>query len=181
MKKLLVVTVTSPDHPGIVERMTRVIVEHGGNWEESRMARLGGVFAGIVQVSVPSERAEGLKAALEQLSDEQLTVTVHPTQPDAPEQPSVGPVYRFELSGADHEGIVHEVAAYLAQRGANVEEMETDVVAAPVSGTPLFRMRAQVKVPPELSLDELLSKLEELADRLGVDIQLTETVQRRGR
>ena len=60
MKSFLVVTITCPDRPGIVERVTDVVVAHGGNWEESRLARLGGDFAGIAMVSVPSERADEL-------------------------------------------------------------------------------------------------------------------------
>ncbi len=172
MKKLLVITVTSADRPGIVEQVTRVVAEHGGNWEESRMARLGGVFAGIVQVGVPAERAEELKQALESLSGQQLTVSVQLTQPDVPETPSTGQILNLELSGADHEGIVHEVAAYLAEQGANVEEMETEVVSAPVSGSPLFQMKAKVKIPTTLELDDLRKQLDELAHKLGVDIHL---------
>ena len=53
MKSFLVVTITCPDRPAIVERVTDMVVAHGGNWEESRLARLGGDFAGIVMVSVP--------------------------------------------------------------------------------------------------------------------------------
>ncbi|NOX53714.1 MAG: glycine cleavage system protein R [Planctomycetes bacterium] len=172
MKTFLVITVTSPDHPGIVERVTRVLVEHGANWEESRMARLGGDFAGIVKVSVAAEKAEPLQAALEALSDEQITVTVKTTQPDAPEQPAEGRVYELRLTGADHEGIVHKVTAYLAGRGVNVETMETDVRPAPVSGTPLFYMQAQMKVPLSLPLSELQADLADVGHELGVDIEI---------
>ena len=56
MKTHLMVTITCPDRPGIVERVTEVIESFSANWEESRMARLGGDFAGIVRVSVPAEK-----------------------------------------------------------------------------------------------------------------------------
>ena len=36
----LVITVISADKPGLVESLAQVINRHGGNWLESRMARM---------------------------------------------------------------------------------------------------------------------------------------------
>ena len=76
MRTHLVVTITCPDRPGIVERITEVLGEQGANWEESRMARLGGEFAGMVLVSVAADKAEPLAAALRGLADEQMAVVL---------------------------------------------------------------------------------------------------------
>ncbi len=171
MKTYLVVTVTCPDRPGIVERITEVLVEHAANWEESRMARLGGDFAGIVLISVAPEKAEALVAALRALADEQMTVVVKPTQPAA-DASAGGTLYDLRLTGADHEGIVHKVSAYLAGQGINVEAMETEVVPAPVTATPLFQMEAQIKVPARLTLADLQGNLARIGDELGVDIEV---------
>ena len=84
MKSFLVVTITCSDRPGIVERVTDVVVTHGGNWEESRLAQLGGDFAGIVMVSVPAERADELTTALASLANDEMTVAVKGTSPVAP-------------------------------------------------------------------------------------------------
>lgn len=176
MKTSLLITITSPDRPGIVERVTQAIVAGGGNWEESRMAHLGGDFAGIVKVSVPAERAASLAAALRGLADGELTVTVHEAHPSASQPPATGALYDLQLSGADHEGIVHAVSAYLAERGVNVETMETEVVPAPISATPLFRMNATISVPPRVLPAQLTADLARIADDLGVDI----CVDRRG-
>jgi glycine cleavage system regulatory protein len=48
MRQPLIITFTGPDRPGVVDRLAGVVSQHGGNWEESRMARLAGSFAGIV-------------------------------------------------------------------------------------------------------------------------------------
>ena len=81
-------------------------------------------------------------------------------------------LYALHLTGADHEGIVHKVSAYLAAQGINVESMETKVTRAPMSAAPLFRMDAVIKVPLELSLDELDSSLQQIGESLGVDIDI---------
>ena len=46
----LVLTLIGPDRPGLVEAVAEVVAAHGGNWLESRMARLAGKFAGILRI-----------------------------------------------------------------------------------------------------------------------------------
>ena len=48
------------------------------------------------------------------------------------------PQCEISLSGADNEGLVHKVAERLAEKGINIEEMETGTENAPMSGTILF-------------------------------------------
>jgi glycine cleavage system regulatory protein len=50
--------------------------------------------------------------------------------------------------------------------------MNTEVVAAPMSGTPLFTMSAIVRVPPRLSVSDLREALDFIGDEVGVDTQL---------
>ena len=171
MKTFFVITVTCPDQPGIVERVTEVVVAHGANWEASRMARLGGEFAGIVLVSVAEQYADALAQSLRDMADDQMTVAVRSTRPS----PTVAGGHctcQFQLTGADHEGIVHTVAAYLASQGINVEDMETDIVAAPVTASPLFRMVARLQVPEQLTFEQLQVNLADIAEDLGVDIEI---------
>ncbi|MEI2723506.1 MAG: ACT domain-containing protein [Verrucomicrobiota bacterium] len=66
MQTTLVMTVIGPDRTGLVESIARLVAEHGGNWLESRMCRLGGEFAGIVRVAVPASQRPMLEAALGQ-------------------------------------------------------------------------------------------------------------------
>lgn len=172
MKKHLVVTITCPDRPGIVERITEHVINYSANWEDSRMARLGGHFAGIVLISVPQEKVEALTQSLLELADDDTTVAVKATQDVPPVQRSEDRLFDFSLTGADHEGIVHRVAAYLADQGINVESMETNVVPAPMSASPLFHMTAMIKAPADLALDELVARLNDIGDEAGVDIHV---------
>ena len=52
MKTSVIVTIIGPDRPGLVEQLSRVIADASGNWEGSRMLRLAGQFAGMVQVVI---------------------------------------------------------------------------------------------------------------------------------
>ena len=56
----LVMTIISPDRTGLVESIARAVADHGGNWLESRMCRLGGEFAGILRIEIPEEKRDAL-------------------------------------------------------------------------------------------------------------------------
>ncbi len=57
-------TVIGADRPGLVGRLSGVIADLDGNWIESRMAHLGGQFAGVLRVEIPAEREQELLTAL---------------------------------------------------------------------------------------------------------------------
>ncbi len=171
-KEYLVVTTVGPDRRGIVEKITEVIVSHHANIEESRMARLGGEFAVIMLLALPGEAEEKLLTGLESLKEFNLTVISRPTNLSRLEKFQGFVPFEISVIGADHEGIVHRVAHYLASQKIQVETMDTHVGRAPTTGTPIFSMHAMIQAPPELSLPELRRKLAELADELGVDIEV---------
>lgn len=171
MKAILVLTIISEDRPGLVDRLSRTIVQHDANWESSRMARLAGRFAGILLVSVDQQRADALEKALNQLaSSANMTVVVQRSdvQAAAPERRA----FSLELMGTDHPGIIHDISRVLAARDVNVEEMRSDCVAAPMGGGDLFKMSASLTCPPAVDIDELHAALEEVANDLMVDISL---------
>ena len=81
----------------------------------------------------------------------------------------------LEVVGHDHPGIVRDIAKVLAQHQVNIEDLETDVSSAPMSGDLLFRARASLSVPPAMSLDQLRSLLEALAGEIMVDLVLDDS------
>jgi glycine cleavage system regulatory protein len=156
MQATLVMTVIGPDRTGLVEAVAKVVAEHGGNWLESRMCRLGGNFAGIVRVAVPTTQREALGAALGKLSG--LTIVVHGDEPVPSAAQAV--LVSLEVVGQDRPGIVRELTRALSAQGINVEELATECVSAPMSGEALFQARAKILVPANVALDKLRQTLE---------------------
>lgn len=166
----LVLTVIGPDRPGLVEALSQSVASHDGNWLESRMAKMSGQFAGILRVSVPKDRAAGLTEALRSLSPEGLQVVVASSEAGSVEDDSLN--LHLDLLGSDRPGIIREISHALASRGVNVDELNTSIESAPMSGELLFRATADLRVPAGLDLDELRSSLESLAYELMVDVTL---------
>ena len=170
MPSCLVLTIIGPDRPGLVESLSQVVADHDGNWLESRMSHLAGMFAGILRVAVPEARVDALRGALGELQARGLRIIVETS--DAVDAGVDSRLLRLALIGNDRPGIVREIAHALAERGVNVEELDTELVSAPMSGEPLFKATALLRAPAALSLDELSDRLEELAHDLVVELSL---------
>jgi glycine cleavage system regulatory protein len=168
----LVLTLIGPDRPGLVEAVSKAILEHGANWLESRMSRLAGKFAGILLVDVPEGRVQALTEALHALKAEGLRVVVEDSGGEQPVGDTA--ILRLQLVGQDRPGIVRDISRALAQRGVNVEELSTGCSSAPMSAETLFSADLRLRVPAELRVDELRQALEALANDLMVDITLSE-------
>jgi len=173
MHRSFVLTLTGKERVGVVEETTAALLELGANIETSRMTRLGGEFAMLMLISVPERNVEALPPAVERLSKTGYQVTATMTEPLQGPAPGLMLPYQVIVQGADHEGIVHEIAASLAHFGINIETMDTFVSPAAVSGIPLFSMIATVEVPCELEEGTWTEKLRGAAAEVNVDVTIT--------
>ena len=167
--RALVFTAIGPDRPGLVEELAAVVAGHGGNWLESRMARLGGEFAGIVRVEIGEASAASLQSALGEIGG--LTVVAAESTPRSGARRET---VTLELVGSDRPGIVSSIASALSKHGVNVENLETGHESAPMSGETLFRARAKLLLPEGGAATELQGELEAIASDLMVDLSFGE-------
>lgn len=169
MTTSLVLTVIAPDKPGLVELISNTVAAHQGNWLESSMSRLAGKFAGILTVTVPSDRTSALVSALEALESQGLKIVTEVSQePASANQKSL----TLELIGHDKAGIVRDISQALAKRQINVERLSTELVSGSMSAEELFKARAELMAPADTDLDDLQEALEAIASDLMVDISL---------
>lgn len=171
----LVLTLIGPDRPGIVDSVSEVVAAHGGNWLESRMAHLGGKFAGVLLVEVPDEKAAALQKALGRLEGSDLRVIV---ERSAPVETPGGHAMEIDLVGLDRPGLVHEISTLLAGHGINVEELATERPVAAHSGDRMFQARIRVVIPETVDVKAVRHGLERLAGDLMVEIRLAEAKDR---
>lgn len=171
MTKELIIAFIARDRPGVVEQLAAIVTDNSGNWLESRMAHLAETFTGVIRVSVSEGNADALRDALAALKQDDFEVMVKNTGAG---KPATSPVINFEIQGPDQKGIVHELTRTIASLGASVEEMETRLDSAPVSGEPLFAADTKVRLPDGLSEDDFRDALENSASSLFVDIAIVE-------
>jgi glycine cleavage system regulatory protein len=162
----LILTVIGPDRPGLVRTLSEAVAARGGNWLESRMARLAGQFAGIVLI----EASVSLVDDLRELESQGLRITV---QSGAPGMAIVTaePRLALEVVGNDRPGIVRDIARILAENSVNIDELTTGVASGSFSGETLFRVTALLRAPDAGSVEAVRAGLELLGNELMVDIQ----------
>lgn len=163
-----ILTLIGEDKPGLVKKLAEVVKNHGGNWEESRLANLRGKFSGIVVVSLPAEASPDFELSVNQLAEQGLSIRAHPAELTS--RPSIK-TRMLEVVANDRPDILREVTSVLSDLGVNVEELSTSCEPAPMSNELLFRANAQISIPAGLSDEQIAQALEELADDLMVELQ----------
>jgi len=169
MKCYLIMTVLGSDRPGLVSSLADTVTRHGGNWLESRMARLAGQFAGIVRIECPAAAVDGLLRDLHTPGIPGLTVQA---AREAVAEPPTRRTLTVDVLGNDRQGIVRELTAAIATAGGNVEELTTGLESAPMSGHPMFRAHGIISIPENVDPSVLITAIETLGGDLTVDISV---------
>ena len=170
MTTTMVFTFVGADKPGLVEQLAQTVGQHGGNWLESHLSRLGGLYVGSVRVELAPDSVEALRAAVRAVDAQGLEVRIAPAV-EAPD--TTGEAVSFALVGQDRPGIVRQVTAALSGLGVNIETFETRIEAEPYSGAPLFHMEARLRLPPGIPASAVQAALEAISAEIMVDISLT--------
>ena len=157
----LAVTAIGKDQPGIVAAVTKVLHERGGNLEDSAMTILGGHFAIVLLVATqddPDDLHDALASATGALG---LTISV--SRAEATRTPAE-PTHLLSVYGADRPGIVAGVTGALADAGANVIDLETQVIGA--DEEPVYAMLLELATDAP---EAVASAVAEACATLGVD------------
>src|SRR5689334_10797937 len=165
----VILSVIGSDRPGLTQAVAGAVLSAGGNWLESHLSRLGGLYVGSVLVELEADRIEALRSAVRAVDAEGLEVRLAPTIEG---QEAGGEALQFSLVGQDRPGIVRQVTAVLSGLDVNIETFDTRISAEPHSGAALFHMEARLRLPAGLSAGGVQAALEDIAAVIVVDISL---------
>lgn len=183
MRSQHLLTVIANDRTGIVESIAACIHAQGGNWLESRLSRLSGKFAGIIQIEITSDKVSELTQALKSLEGDGFKISIEAidaasnsetnrSNNQTPVSNTHSTSYSFTIAGNDRSGIIKEVSQAFAVRKINLENLQSQCTSAPHVGTPLFEASGKISVPSSTDIDELSKHLDRISDELAIDIQL---------
>ena len=170
-RSYMVFTAVGADRPGLVNEISAAIHRAGANLEDSRMAILGGEFALILLLSCPAQAVERVKQFGGQLESElHLRCILKETRVPAAAGDYLP--YTIRVTGVDRPGIVQAIAGILAARGVNLASLESRVSYAPLSGTPMFVLAADLQVPSKLDLSAQRSEIAARCEAENLDFTL---------
>ena len=170
-KDQLILTAIGPDRVGLVAKISEFVSRHGCNIEDSKMAVFCGEFAVIVLISGESGLPEIAAGYREIEKETGLSIAIK--TPSARRESEFFLPYKLTASCMDHPGIVYQISGVLSGLGVNIESMETRTYSAPVSGTPLFQLEADLAVPVRTNVTRLRECFAEIQREENIDIDLT--------
>ena len=168
----LILTAVGPDQIGLVEKISEFIAHHGCNIEDSKMAVFCGEFALIILISGDSANLHKIANHYHELEIASgLAISIKTPTSRKPIESFLP--YTLTASCMDHPGIVYLITGILSSFGVNIESMETKTYAAPVSGTPIFRLDADISVPTKTNINALRERFAAIQKEENIDIELT--------
>ena len=170
MQVSLIITILGPDRSGLVKSLSEILNRFQGNWTESRMSHLAGKFAGILQISVPTDNVDELTTALQALQSDGLQVSIEKAEQG---NTTATKVLSLELLGQDRPGIIHDITEQLARLNVNIEELESQVKEASMSGGTLFCAQLKLGLPENVTTEAVQDSLESMSDQFMVDINFS--------
>lgn len=172
MDHFAIVTAFGQDRPGIVALMADSLYQLGCNIEDTCMTRLRGEFTMMLMVRLPegmdAETLAGRLAPSTTSLDLAVLCRAMPEQAAARLAALEGPTFMLSVYGADHPGIVAQVARTVAQHGGNITDMNTRVIGS--EDRPVYVMVLEIQLQDAPQADQLRQALEELKPLLGVDL-----------
>lgn len=168
MQQLVVLSVIGTDRAGVVNELTKVVLDCGGNIEESRMTALGSEFAMIVLVSGNWHTLNKLESAIDKLAtDRELTASIRKTEKRHGIEDCMP--YLVDVVCLDQPGIVFNLANFFAARSIEISEVATRRYAAAHTGAPMFSLQMTVNLPSRLHISQIRDEFLEVCDQLNLD------------
>jgi glycine cleavage system transcriptional repressor len=168
------------DKPGLVSALTEALTHVAGNIADSTMTRLGGQFAMILLLELPSETAWlHFRQALLGLEETLGLTFTHKrlAQPMVPaylvaqtvaEKPHRS--YLVSVAGHDKTGITFEVSALLAGFNANITDLNAHSISG--EGGTVYILVVEFDCPKVVSHETLDEALQALGTRLSLEVRL---------
>lgn len=170
-----VVAAVGENRTGIVSDVSEVIFQSDCNIEDSKMTLLGDQFALLTLVSCMGKAgARKLSAGCAKLSEEKsLNATVFPVSTRRNSALGQAPTgnYQIRVEGLDRSGITYRISRLLADWGIDIVDLETRIRLAPISGSPIFTLQANLQIDEPFDEDILRKHLKKLSDDLVVDVE----------
>jgi glycine cleavage system transcriptional repressor len=168
MRQLLALALLSPPETGALVRLTRTILDCGCRISQSSFTTLGNEGALVLLLNGSWDSVARLESNLERLRDKQGLALVYKRTTEAEAHTDLLP-YEIDLVALEHEGIVHEVAAFLDERAIHVVDLSASAYPAAHTGAPMFSLRMTIGIPSGTHIASLREEFIGFCDDLNLD------------
>jgi glycine cleavage system regulatory protein len=166
MKSNFITTVYGPTVPGIIKVLAQATRSLGGEWLTSKIIKLDGQFAAIMNVIVEEEQEKTLKSILEQRFPG-LSFVYSPVNAS---RGRVTKTINFVVDCIDRPGLTGDLSSILANLDIGVEDMECKRFIMDGIGDTVFSARLTLSVPLDADSEIIAEEIETLSEDVRVNI-----------
>ena len=164
----MVISAIGGDPTSIVQEITRIIMDAGGNIKESRMAAFGSEFGMLILVSGNWHTISRMERELTRFaSSNGVTMQLKRTEPRRFGKELLP--YAVDVVGLDQPGVVHSLSGFFAARKVEIGEVSTRTYAAANTGAPMFSVQMYINIPASVHISGLREEFMDFCDQLNVD------------
>jgi glycine cleavage system transcriptional repressor len=168
-KSFYFLTAVGPDQPGLVAKVTGMLVSLDCNLEDSSMMRLGSEFGMFVIFT--SARILSLRDIAREKAFNNLFIDLKPISSRAASfKRAKNDLWIVRVHGADKSGLVFSIATCLAQHRFNITDLSTHRTSGRVPGYILF---VEGEPASPASTKKLGLALKKLSSQLGTHISFS--------
>jgi glycine cleavage system transcriptional repressor len=170
----LALTAIGRDRPGIVAAVSRVLLAHRANVEDSQMTILRGHFTMMLVVALPDDANDA--TVRDDLDDVRAelgleAILLSPIEElDPADEPQ--PTHIVTLYGADHPGIVHAATSVLAEHEVDITDLTTKLAGEGGAQPPLYALMMEIAPPAGVAERDLEEALRRVGEDQGVEVSL---------
>lgn len=153
------------DQPGVLDEVTKYLLEHGAAIDEIRMTNLCGQFAMLMLLTADRATLSSVSAGLEGLARRtSLQLALQAARDDARPE---GHLYRLQMAGASESESLRKISHLLRALGINIDQIETRSTAEG------FEMAMSFLVRREMPITNLREYVDQLLGPLKVRWELS--------
>jgi len=134
------------------------------------MAVMGEQFVIMMLFSSQAEDAAVIDEEIAQLKHLGIDAYLHEADEPSPAAESEALPLALDVTAMDHPGIVQKIVHIFHINQVNIKSLQTRVVSAPLSGTPLFSLNIESSVPASVSIARFKEALQAQAAEMNVDL-----------
>ena len=164
----IIINAFGPDKPGLVYKISKIILSFNGNIINSKMILLESDFTILMLVTIEKKKINDLKKELKNIND--LDVSFKETNQKQNNIKYIN--YSFSITVADNEGIIYLYSDLFKKNQINIEKMETEINNAPISGFPMFVLNSLLNIPTDLNIGDFKRDLKNIAQENNIEYKL---------
>lgn len=166
MKCEFITTITGPDSTGIIKNLAETTRAMGGEWQNTKVVKLGGQIACLMKLVVKKEDEATLKAELN-TQFPQLHFSYAEAKKNTNENMKT---VKLEIDCKDRPGLTKDISNILLSLDLVVENMEFNRVHVSSIGEAMFNARLALSVAESVREESVAEEIESLSEDMRVNV-----------